>query len=52
MELSGTKDIQETDGWHEKEKYRGLKSKPWELKKHHQKEELKKDLDLVSGFGP
>ncbi|KAK2497246.1 hypothetical protein MC885_020874 [Smutsia gigantea] len=46
VELSGTKDIQETDRGHEKEKYRGLKSKPWELKKHHQKEELKKDLDL------
>lgn len=47
VELSGTKDIDQTDKGDGKEKYRGLKN-CFEPKKNHQKEELKKELDLVS----
>uniref|UniRef100_A0A667FLM7 Sodium/potassium-transporting ATPase subunit alpha n=1 Tax=Lynx canadensis TaxID=61383 RepID=A0A667FLM7_LYNCA len=45
VELSGTKDIDQTDKGDGKEKYRGLKN-CFEPKKNHQKEELKKELDL------
>lgn len=47
VELSGTKDIAQTDRADGKEKYRGLKNR-FEPRKNHQKEELKKELDLVS----
>jgi hypothetical protein len=45
VELDGTKDINQGD---DKEKGKGLKNNDLELKKNHQKEELKKELDLVS----
>ncbi|XP_077630825.1 potassium-transporting ATPase alpha chain 2 [Crocuta crocuta] len=45
VELSGTKDIAQTDKADGKEKYRGLKNR-FEPRKNHQKEELKKELDL------
>lgn len=48
VELSGTEDVGKTDTGDGKEKYRGLKDKRLELKKNHQKEELKKEVDLVS----
>lgn len=47
VELSGTKDIEKTDK-EDGKKSRGLKNKCLERKKNHQKEELKKELDLVS----
>ncbi|XP_077011980.1 potassium-transporting ATPase alpha chain 2 [Tamandua tetradactyla] len=46
VELSGTKDIEKKDQGDGKEKYRGLKSNGLECKKNHQKEELKKEVDL------
>ncbi|KAM5147388.1 LOW QUALITY PROTEIN: potassium-transporting ATPase alpha chain 2-like [Callospermophilus lateralis] len=46
VELNGTKDITQTDQGDDKEKYKGLKNDHLELKKSHQKEELKKELDL------
>nr|XP_044633418.1 LOW QUALITY PROTEIN: potassium-transporting ATPase alpha chain 2 [Equus asinus] len=46
VELSGTEDVGKTDTGDGKEKYRGLKDKRLELKKNHQKEELKKEVDL------
>ncbi|XP_005888792.2 potassium-transporting ATPase alpha chain 2 [Bos mutus] len=45
VELSGTKDIEKTDK-EDGKKSRGLKNKCLERKKNHQKEELKKELDL------
>lgn len=48
MELSGYKDIEKTDKEDGKEKSRGMKNNCLERKKNHQKEELKKELDLVS----
>lgn len=48
VELSGTKDITQTDQEDDKEKYKDLKNDHVKLKKSHQKEELKKELDLVS----
>lgn len=48
VELSGIKDIEKTDKEDGKEKSRGLKNKCLERKKNHQKEELKKELDMVS----
>lgn len=47
VELSGTKDIQQTDNGNGKEKYRGLKN-CFEPRKNHHKEELRKEVDLVS----
>lgn len=41
------KDIEQTDKGNSKEKYRGLKN-CLEPKKNHRKEELTKELDLVS----
>lgn len=49
VELNGSKDIEKADNEGGKERYRGLKN-CLELRKHHQKEENKKELDLVSGF--
>ncbi|VTJ82386.1 Hypothetical predicted protein [Marmota monax] len=46
VELNGTKDITQTDQGDDKEKYKGLKNDHLELKKSHQKEGLKKELDL------
>ncbi|KAI4538854.1 hypothetical protein MG293_011121, partial [Ovis ammon polii] len=46
VELSGTKDIEQTDKEDGKEKSRGLKNKGLERKKNHQKKELKKEPDL------
>lgn len=51
VELNGTRDIEKVDNGAGQEKYRGLKN-CLELKKHRQKEETKKELDLVSGFRP
>ena len=48
VELSGYKDIEKTDKEDGKEKSRGMKNNCLERKKNHQKEELKKELDLVS----
>lgn len=50
MELNGAKDIEKTDKGDGKEKYRGLQGNCLEPRKHHHKEELKKELDLVSGL--
>ena len=47
VEFSGTKDIEKTDK-EDGKKSRGLNNKCLERKKNHQKEELKKELDLVS----
>ncbi|KAL2770047.1 potassium-transporting ATPase alpha chain 2 isoform 1 [Daubentonia madagascariensis] len=46
VELGGTKDMEKTDEGDGKEKYRGLKNKCLDLKKNHQKEEFRKELDL------
>ncbi|XP_068936941.1 potassium-transporting ATPase alpha chain 2 [Petaurus breviceps papuanus] len=45
IEVNGITDIETTDEWNGKEKYRGLKNRVG-CKKDHQKEELKKELDL------
>ncbi|XP_064441843.1 potassium-transporting ATPase alpha chain 2-like [Mirounga angustirostris] len=45
VELSGMKDIEQTDKGNGKEKYRGLKN-CFQPKKNHRKEELTKELDL------
>ncbi|XP_049637598.1 potassium-transporting ATPase alpha chain 2 [Suncus etruscus] len=45
VELNGAKDIEKSDNEGGKERYRGLKN-CLELRKHHQKEENKKELDL------
>lgn len=47
VELSGSGDIEKTDKGHDK-KYGGLKKDCLERKTHQPKEELKKELDLVS----
>ncbi|KAF6375972.1 ATPase H+/K+ transporting non-gastric alpha2 subunit [Rhinolophus ferrumequinum] len=46
VELNGAKDIEKTDKGDGKEKYRGLQRNCLEPRKHHHKEELKKELDL------
>ena len=47
VELSGTKDVEQTDKEDGKERYRGLKN-CFHSKKDHHTEKLKKELDLVS----
>lgn len=43
--------MQQTDKEGDK-KYRGLLANCLELRKNHHKEELRKEVDLVSGLGP
>lgn len=47
VELNGTKDVNQTDQGDDK-KFKEMKNKDSEPNKGHEKEELKKELDLVS----
>lgn len=47
VELNGTKDVEPADQRDDK-KFKGAKNKDSEPNKNHEKEELKKELDLVS----
>lgn len=48
VELNGTKDINQSDQGDDKFKFKGMKNKDSEPIKSQEKEELKKELDLVS----
>lgn len=52
VELSGAKDMKQTDKGDGKDKYRGLPGTCLERRKNQHKEHPTKEIDLVSGVGP